>query len=123
MWLTARTAILAAAFVFAANDFAMAMDSGDYEGISEGGTLSIVVRGTSVEVGMGSGTSGCGGSGRGTIRKIGKEHWTIALTDGDDICTLDVRKQGADRYNIEESGCVFFHGAACSFDGFVCSNR
>ena len=102
----------------AGSSTAAAMSSGKYEGTADGGWMTIMVRGKAVEVVVGSG-GGCGGWGKGSIAKVDKNHWKITLKDNGQACTLDILKQGADRYNIEENGCSYFHGAACSFDGFV----
>jgi hypothetical protein len=76
---------------------AAAMEESDYYvGTADGGTMSITVRGKAVDVEVGRGS--CGGSGTGSIAKVGKNHWVITLKDSGEACTLDVLKQGPGRY-------------------------
>lgn len=94
-----------------------AMDDGQYDGVSEGGSLSMVVKGAAIEISIG--IPGCAGQGNGTLEKTSEGHWIVTLKDGDNMCELDIVKQGSTRFNVAEGSCSYFHGTSCRFDGFV----
>lgn len=97
---------------------ASAMEQGRYEGPADGGWLSVTVRDSAFEIAVAN-ERGCGGSAQGRIVKASHDHWTVAVTADGQSCKLDIMRQGSDRYNIEEDRCSYFHGASCSFSGFV----
>lgn len=104
-------------FMIALSSVARAMDDGKYEGVSEGGSLSIVVKGDMFEISIG--VPGCAGQGNGTLAKTAEGRWIGTLKDGDNLCELDIVQQGPSRLNIAEGSCSYFHGTGCRFDGFV----
>jgi hypothetical protein len=96
---------------------AVAIEPGAYEGVADGGALSASVDGDRLTIFLGG--PGCGGSGDGTITRAAEGRWTAHISlPGLPVCTLQLDKEDGG-FRIQENGCASYHGASCSFDGFI----
>ncbi|WP_183665079.1 SH3 domain-containing protein [Phyllobacterium trifolii] len=65
------------------------------------------------------GAAGCAGNGSGKLTTSGPNRWTATLSDSGQKCEISIEKKGNRFLTSEGSGCDFFHGATCSFEGYV----
>jgi len=97
-----------------------AMENGRYAGKMEGdgakGEIS-VSQTTNFRISVGA--AGCGGRGSGKLASSGPNRWTATLSDSGQKCEISIVKKGNRFLTSEGSGCDFFHGATCSFQGYV----
>jgi hypothetical protein len=123
-----KSPLLVAGLVAGISATALAQSSapwaGRYRGQFDGGNGDVTIAGPAangsnykVDISVGGGASGCGGSVGGVGTATGKV-LTLEVPTDNGLCTVTLTRT-AGGLSVDESGCAYMHGASCGFSGSV----